>query len=115
MFSRVLLSISGAVLLAGCVDTTQGGGNGSAVAAILDRPLSNESGTVTVNSDGTVTGALGGADVALTWDEENGLFCRAGTVGSTTLERRCQSVVVEGSTVAFVNPDGSVSSTYTMG
>jgi len=55
---------------------------------------------------------INGNALALTWTEQNGQFCRQGTLGSTEISAACQTVVIDGNMVSFVNADGQVSSIY---
>lgn len=109
------LAIVAGLSLAACETTTGGTAQTGAFSAILDRPLTRDEGTVTINSDGTLTGTLKGRAVNFTWTEENGLFCNGGTVGSKIVPRTCESLVIDGGKVSFVDQDGTVSTTYTIG
>ena len=95
--------------------TTQSANQASAISQIVGKTLLHDNGSLTINSDGTISGTHKRGAVNMTWTEENGLYCREGTVGSVTVPRKCQTVTVSGQTVTFINPDGSVSATYTIG
>lgn len=112
---HVTLAIVAALSLAACETTTSGTAQTGGFAEILDRPLTRSAGTVTINSNGTMTGELKGRAVNFTWTEENGLFCNGGTVGSKIVPRTCESLVIEDGKVSFVDQDGTVSTTYTIG
>ncbi len=81
---------------------------------IVGRTLSNEQGSLVINADGTLQGQFGSSELTATWDVEGGLFCRQGAFGDRSLDRACQSIVLRGNDVDFVNQDGSVSSSYSL-
>lgn len=81
---------------------------------IVGRTLSNERGSVVINADGTLVGQFGNAELNATWDVEDGLFCRQGTIGSQALERACQTITIRNGLVSFVNEDGSSQTPYTI-
>lgn len=118
---HVTLAIVAAFSLAACETTTSGTTQTDRTtqsgdfSEILDRPLTRDAGTVTINSNGTMTGELRGRAVNFTWTEENGLFCNEGTVGSKSVPRTCETLVVDDGKVFFVDQDGTVGSTYTIG
>ncbi len=81
---------------------------------VYGRNLTSDQGTVVINSDGTLTGQFGSNQLTGTWETEDGLFCREGTIGTRALERECQSVTMSGNSISFVSLDGTRSDTYTI-
>lgn len=81
---------------------------------LYGRTLSNEQGFVMINQNGTVTGQFGSNAANLTWQVEDGKFCREGSVGSNPIAYACQTIQISRDQVSFINEDGTVSSTYTI-
>ena len=86
----------------------------SSFSDILGKSLTNEDGTVVINRDGTVTGTLGGNDLALDWSVEGGKWCREGKLGSNDVPKKCQTIRIKGDQISFIDANGSVSSAYTI-
>ncbi|MEM6610189.1 MAG: hypothetical protein AAF689_16615 [Pseudomonadota bacterium] len=100
-----------ALTLAFCVGFV-GAAHAQSFSDVLGRTLTNEQGSVVIQSNGTLSGTLGGQTLRGTWDVVDGLFCRQGSLGTQTIERACQTVRMGGNTISFVNSDGQVSSRY---
>lgn len=109
MFKRSILVI-GAVLASTDASLAQ-----TTFSDLVDKTLTNDQGSVVISADGTLSGQFGSNQLTATWDVEDGLFCRQGSIGDRTLERACQSISIRGNQVSFINQDGSVSSTYSIG
>ena len=79
---------------------------------ILGKTLKSDAGTVVIKKNGTGSGALNGQKLKLKWTAENGKFCRQGKLGKNDIPKKCQSIRIKGNTISFINPDGSLSSSY---
>lgn len=99
-------------LLLGCDATGQSTPDN--INAIVDRTLTNDTGTLVIRANGTGSGTFNGGSLMIAWDEENGQFCRDGSINGEGFPRKCLAVVISGDTVSFINDDGTVSSTYTI-
>jgi len=79
----------------------------SFVSLIQGRDLTRFGITLTVRSDGQITGRAFGRDVSGAWRWSEGYFCRDLYWGSRDLGPNCQAVKVQGSTVRFILDQGS--------
>lgn len=80
----------------------------------LGKSMSNNAGTITINKNGTVRGSINGQDVRIKWKSEGGKFCREGKLGANNLPKKCQSIRIQGTKISFIDPDGTLSSSWTL-
>ncbi len=99
----------GLITLAACAGTTAG-----PLDQIVGKRLVSGPDFFVANADGTMTGPFGGEPLAGVWRNDNGLFCRSGTLGTTAIPEACQTVTITGQTVSLTHTSGGQqTTTYT--
>ena len=93
-------------ILAACA-----GAGGGSLDQIVGKQLVSGSDSFTANADGTLTGEFGGETLTGVWRNENGQFCRSGTLGTTAIPDACQIVTIAGQNVSLTHVSGSQSTT----
>lgn len=118
MKSLITASLS-AVLLLGACQTTTGDPSASAptvIDSLIGKTLTTEGGTIILNADGTVGGAIQGAPVVGVYSANSREVCSSYTSPERLAGREiCSTPTITGDTVIFERRDGSQSPTYTIG
>jgi hypothetical protein len=76
-------------------------------AAIVDRQITFEANTLTINSDNTISGPWNGDGITGTWTWEDGAFCRDIKIGGQARDPDCQTWIVAGDTATVTRNRGA--------
>ena len=79
---------------------------------VIGKRLTNDRGYFIIKRNGRLDGEIDGLKSAMTWEAKDGRFCRGGKIGDIEVPYKCQGLRIKGDQISFINPDGSVSSTY---
>ena len=103
-FKHPTVILAAALALSGCVTTpVASDGAGSLTAALSGRTLTNESGSLRLAANGSLSGTVGGNALTGAWTERNGQFCRTIAEPARLVGTACQDVIFNNDGTVTIN------------
>lgn len=101
MKSVIKLGLVAAFVFAGL------GASAQSFSDIYGRTLSSDFGTVVIHANGRLSGQFGDRSLeGRWWANDQGQFCRTGTLGGEALPERCQTIAIRNNRITFSGADG---------